>query len=249
MRQYHPLQGLPSRSRRRALAGAIAAIIATAVLAAAAYAQATLRLIVNGNVASTSVRMIGGSPYVKLADVARALDMQVVPRAGGYEMVPAGGAGQLQGKGSGKIGDTIFTGQFRFMVKGVRTVDSYTEQYSQDRNQISPKGPGDTLMVVDCRLKNGTTSKQEVVLSNSDWGENTALTDDQEHSYAPVDVDGHYDEGAPHGAWILPGAAYDFAVVFSVPKGTNPKDLVYTIVKYSERGNNKGTDVRVSLAP
>ncbi|HEX5324573.1 MAG TPA: hypothetical protein VFW40_12360 [Capsulimonadaceae bacterium] len=228
-------------------------ILATAglvgLIASAAIAQSALKLIINGSVASTNVRMIGGSAYVKLADVARALNMNIVPRAGGYEMVPAGGADQLQGKGRGKIGDTMFTGQFRFMVNGVQTLDSYTERYDQDRRDLAPKGPGDTLVVIDCRIKNGTNTKQEIVLSPTDWGENTALTDDQEHSYAPIDVDGHYDEGAPNGAWILPGAAIDFALVFSVPKGTNVKDLVFTIVKYSERGGHKGTDVRVSLTP
>ncbi len=46
------------------------------------------------------------------------------------------------------------------------------------------------------------------------------------------------------GAALLPGAVTDFALVFSVPKGTRPKSLVFTIREYLEP---KGTDLQVSL--
>lgn len=85
------------------------------------------------------------------------------------------------------------------------------------------------------------------------------LTDDQEHSFAPVNwhgnafggYDAHRDEGTPDGAYVLLDAAIDFALVFIFPPGTKPKDLVFSILKYGDRSDatTKGTDVRVSLNP
>jgi len=54
---------------------------------AAAVAQGGRMLIMNGRSASRDVRMIGGKPYVPLADVARALGQQLVSRSGGYEII------------------------------------------------------------------------------------------------------------------------------------------------------------------
>src|SRR5690242_1785624 len=53
-----------------------------------------LRLIVNGTLASTSVRIIDGRAYAPISDVARALGMTVVNRPGSYEITTAGGANQ-----------------------------------------------------------------------------------------------------------------------------------------------------------
>ena len=55
------------------------------------------------------------------------------------------------------------------------------------------------------------------------------------------------DEGSPLGRYALPGAAIPFNIVFSVPEGTAVKDLVYSVVIYSERGSKKSTDFRVAL--
>jgi hypothetical protein len=233
----------------------------TVGLVTTALAQARLSLIVNGSVASHDIRMIGGRPYAPLADIARAYDQTLVKKPGGYELTPAGGAGQIGDQHSGKIGDELFTGEFRFKVLQVREVSQYTTHYSQDQQTVTPAGANDTLFVVDCRIKNGTKQRQELVSSTNDLfgNPNTALADDQEHSYRPLSLssgafngyDVHADETAPTGTYLLPGAAIDFALVFSVPKGTHPKDLVYSILKYGDRSEakQKAVDVRVSLAP
>ena len=195
-----------------------------------------------------------------ISDVARAYHQTVVKEAGvGYEMIAGGGAGEVGDNHTAKIGEELFTGQFKFKVSNVQETQSYTERYGKEHYTITPD-KGETLIVVDCRLKNGTKIKQNLVFSaNETYGNsNTALTDDQEHSYAPIswhgnDFDGydvHADETYPEGANVLPGAAIDFALVFAVPPGTHPKDLVFSILKYAERdkAKEKSVDVRVSLA-
>ena len=229
-------------------------------LATAAWAQVNLSLTVNGAVASHDVRVIGGRPYVPLADVAKAYDQTLVKKPGGYELIAAGGAGQVANAHVAKLGEELFTGQWRFKVINVQTVNEYTTRFGKDKQTISSDTGGDTLVVVDCRIKNGTKQKQELVLSTGSYGgANTALADDQEHSYAPINwhgnafggYDAHMDDSAPNGAYVLPGAAIDFALVFSVPPGTKPKNLVFSILKYGDRSDaaTKGTDVRILLNP
>jgi hypothetical protein len=87
-------------------------------------ADSGAKLIFNARVASTDVRTLQGKAYVPLADVARALDMTVVPVRGGYEIKKAGGATPISGL-RGKVGEVLFDGKWRFQVLSVETVDSY----------------------------------------------------------------------------------------------------------------------------
>jgi hypothetical protein len=221
--------------------------------AAAALAQAGRTLVLNGQVASQDVRMIGGRPYVPLADIAKALGQQLVSTPGGYEITAAGGANQVEGL-RGKIGDVLFDGKWRFQVLDVKQTDSYamknksTNDYGVYNstaeftdNTFRPK-PGNSLIVIQCRLKNGVKQNQALWRPNSDT--HTALADDQGQSYPPIAYD--IPEGPPFESQeLLPGAALDFAVLFTVPPGTHLKDLVFTLRTIS----SKGDEVRVSLAP
>lgn len=84
-------------------------------------------LIMNGQTASTEVRTIGGSAYVKLADVAKALGMVLIKRPDGkYEISRAGGTNQVEGVAQGKIGSVLFDGKWRFQVQSVQTPADYT---------------------------------------------------------------------------------------------------------------------------
>src|SRR6187551_156373 len=97
-----------------------AAVLGVSALAAAsALAQNGVRLILNGKVASTRVRMINGAPYAPLADIARATGQTLVKRGGGYEIIAAGGANQVEGL-RGKVGDTLFDGKWRLKVTDVQ---------------------------------------------------------------------------------------------------------------------------------
>ena len=219
-------------------------------------------LTVDGKTAPADVRTIGGSPYVKLADVAKALGMIVVKRPGGhYEITRAGGANQVNGVKQGKIGDLLFDGRWRFQVTGIQTPDSYTMkvassepssypadtlQYDRTSHSVKAKN-GYKLVVIQARMINGQKSSQTFWLAPTQGGTrliNNALADSEGKSYPPVGFDL---EGAPiQSPRLLPGAKADFAILFIVPSSADIKDLVFTLANNDSTTPN---DVRVSLKP
>jgi len=230
----------------------LAGVALTLGVTAAAFAQAGRSLILNGAVVSRDVRLIGGRPFVPVADVARALGQTVVTRSGGYEITAAGGANQIRGL-QGKIGDTLFDGKWRFQVLAGEPVDSYqlrnhvTTDYAAYRtaaeltDDVFRPRAGQQLIVARCRLKNGLKNQNQALWwASSDT--HSALADDRGESYPPIAVDAP--EGTPFQSKpLLPGAGIDLAVLFAVPEGTRLKDLVFTLRTISDKGN----DVRVSL--
>ena len=222
------------------------------MLSTAAFAAGGTKLVLDGKVASTSVRVIDGAAYVKVSDVASAMGRIVVKRPDGYEIAKPGGANQVSGL-EGKIGDQLFDGKWRFKVTKVETASSYalkTEgepydagaatRYNSATRTLTPN-TGSTLIVIHCTAANGQKTKQTLWIANS--GSNTALTDDDGHSYPPAV---HDFNGAPiQSPSILPGAKIDFPIVFSVPEGAVLKDLVFTL--RNNDSSSKGDEVRVSL--
>lgn len=215
-------------------------------------------LILNGKTASTDVRTIGGSAYVKLEDVAKALGMVVTKRADGkYEISKPGGANQLQGVAQGKVGDVLFDGKWRFQVLSVQTPDSYTmktegEPYdssgltSFDRpNRVIRPRKDYTLVVMQCRATNAVNEKRTLWTAISDTKIHTALADMDGSSHAPIAYD--FEGGPIQSKWLVPGAALNFALLFSVPQDTKMKDLIFTLK--NNQSDEKGNDVRVSLTP
>ena len=220
--------------------------------AGVAVARAPITLVINGGTpVSTSITRVNGVTYVPVKDVAKALNMDVTMGSGTITLAPAGGANQIANKTVGKIGDDLFTGKYRFQVQSVAEVPVYKFLYTNhSMTDIQAKAEGnEKLVLVTCRLKNGTKEKDEYVFSTGDYGENTALTDTNEGVYQPAYYDVAADENAPYGKYALPGSAIPFVIVFRVPKTTSVKDLVFTVVRYHERGDKKGTDLRVHLAP
>ena len=227
------------------------AALAFAALAACLGPAAAESLLLNGKTASTTVRTFGGSAYVKLSDVAKALGMVVVKRPGGYELIKAGGTDQVQAVTQGKVGDVLFDGYWRFQVQSVELADFYTPKkapdnftYDRSKGGVQAK-PNNTLVVLHCRMTNGQKSVQTFWLAPvSGRAINNALTDTEGKSYPPegYDLDGSTDQSKP----LLPGAKTDFTILFSVPEGTHLKDLVFTLQNNDAR---PGNDVRVSLSP
>lgn len=72
----------------------LAAVIALATICWAAAGK----LVINGETASTDVRVINGRAYAPIGDVAKALGMEVTKSGMTYTMTIPGGANQLQGK-------------------------------------------------------------------------------------------------------------------------------------------------------
>ncbi|MCB8933379.1 MAG: DUF4352 domain-containing protein [Fimbriimonadaceae bacterium] len=226
---------------------------AGALLVLGAFAiQAAQKLLVNGKVASSDLRIIGGKAYVPLADVAKALDYTIQKTNGGYELIKAGGAGQIANKNVGAVGEEVFSGQWKFTVVSVdRVAEAVPEYLPNEVWNRRTAGNGMEIVVLKCRVKNGTDKKDTIVLDK--WeGNNTTLTDMDENAYEPTQhgYDGKFNEHFPDGATFLPGGAVNFNLRFEVPKNAKLKDLVFTVIRYDDRSNTKTkapTDFRVHL--
>ena len=222
------------------------------ILATTAWAQSAIKLSINGNAVTTQTRVIGGKTWVPLDDVARALKMQKSVANGQITLRPAGGATQVANKLKGQQGEELFSGKWRFTVTGMTRTKLWNRKFPNvytDTDAVEVDD-GEDLIVVSCRLKNGTPTKTEFAFPTGaalDYGMNTSLTDQDEGSYQPKTYDVSADEGSPVGRYALPGAAIPFHIVFRVPAGTPVKDLVYSVVVYGERGDHKSTDFRVAL--
>jgi hypothetical protein len=192
-------------------------------------------LYIDGSPASSRVFQHDGMACVPVADVARALNKSVVPKADGYD-ITIGGAGQLNGM-NGKIGEKLSNGQWVFtVVKAFRT-DKYTHQFDNDSS--TPDKATDDLVVVVIRIKN---ARQESVGISLPGTGSTAVTDQDEHSYSKQTF-GSMDDLHSYPT-LLPGSAVDFAMVFSVPKTEKLDSFVYQV--YPSSGPKPPT-FRVSL--
>ncbi len=233
-------------------------LAATACSGTYAFARiAGTQLVINGSIASTRVRVIDGQAYVPIGDVARAFQMVVAQRPGGFELRPAGGANQIQGL-TGKIGDVLFDGKWRFQVLGVEVVPSYAASRASDisadysvyhtlvdrPDDVTFKAKeGLQLVSIHCRVKNGVRNETRELYVYNPYTR-TALTDGSGTSYPPVAYDmpgSNFSSKA-----LVPGGAVDFTVLFAVPSGTKPRDLIFTLRTLA--GNTKaGSDARVDL--
>ena len=209
-------------------------------------------LYMNGQVASTDVRTINGSAYVRVADVAKALDMSVVRRGdGSLEISKAGGANQVGGL-QGKVGDTLFDGKWRMTVNSVSVAPRYVMKYAPaggktgipitydiNDHSVTPNS-GYQLVIVNCRVSNGQRSSQNFWLN--DYESTTALTDSEGESYEPM---GYDVEGAPtQTKSMLPGSKVDIPVIFAVPNGKHITGFVFNLRNGDGR---KGSNARVTL--
>ena len=219
-------------------------------------AMAADSIVVNGKDATADVRTIGGSAYVKLADIAKAMGLTVTKRPDGkYELTVAGGANQINGKVTGKIGDVLFDGKWRFQVISVETPESYTMKtdaelydfgggFMFDRpTRLVRPSKGRTLVVMQCRASNGVNEKRTLWTAISDTRINTALADMDGSSHPPIGYD--FEGGPIQSKWLVPGAALNFALLFSIPEGTKMKDLIFTLK--NNQTDDKPNNVRVSL--
>jgi|SRR5579883_2032599 len=167
-----------------------------------------------------------------------------------------GGANQVQGL-KGKVGQMLFTGQWRFQVQNVQQVDSYTlkvptaendyakyhdvAEYDNDTHVFTPK-TGYTLIAADCLAKNAQTKVKQLDFFYG--SQNTALTDDQGQSYQPIAYDMQTKSPCTTKP-MLPGSAEKITILFAVPPGTKLQDMVVTLRNWDD---GKSKDVRVSLA-
>lgn len=157
-------------------------------------------------------------------------------------MSAPGGANQVEGL-NGKVGEVLFNGYFRFQVNEVIRAKEYTNRFSGDNQKVTAYPEGNELIVLICRLKNGTKEKLTVFLPGGDF---MALTDDQGRSYGPRT--GLSIDCPSRGADLLPGAAVDFALTYDVGAGTKIKDLVYGVYSTGPVASRE-KKFRINLAP
>lgn len=234
--------------KRTATTRAIVIVVTVAAASCVVWsAQTGTKLVMDGRTISEDVRVLGGTPYVRVSDVAKALGMALQQKGAVYQLTPVGGGHQIRGV-LGALNASIFNGTWVLKVAGAQKVKSYTPRYGRDRDPLTPKEVGDTLVVVRCQIRNGTDATRDVSFDTYRAG-NTALTDDEEHAYFPLAYDSRNSDHS--SARVLPGSAHDFAVIFSVPEGARLNDLIYTVLSSSadfgggER--DKGKDFRISL--
>ena len=215
------------------------AVAAVAAIALALHLQSS-KLYVNGQLASSSVIERNGVAYAPIKDMAAAMKLTIQKTSRGIELADSGGANQAEGI-TGKVGDLLWNGYVRFQVVKVIRGKEYTNQFSGDQAKITPYPEGMDLVVIVCRIKNGTTKTTTIGLPS---GSETGLTDTQDHSYAPrtgLSID------CPNrGQDVLPGAAIDFALTFDVPESAQLSDLVYQTAFYGAAEASK-KKFRVSL--
>ena len=227
-----------------------AAVTLMAGCSAIALAAAGHTVYYHDQVLTQDAREINGKTYVPLADVARALGGRVAPHGTGVAIVTGssgssgggqtaeGGANQVNGT-QGKVGDWFFDGRWRFRVNSVERMESERANKYSEAGQNKPASAKDTLVVVNCTIKNGHKEAEEPILSKYGLStQQTAMTDDQGQSYAPADFD-------VRGGNLASGAAKNFAVIFSVPKEAKLKEMIFSIYGYHE--STHVTHVRVAI--
>ena len=207
-------------------------------------------LTINDTLASDRLQRVGSSVMVPIADVAKALGLTVVKTKTGYALIKDGGANQVEGV-RGKMGETVFDGKWRFTVKDMRKVDSYTleTRTATDYGLINPIAEingtsykpkaGFELLVFRCEVKNGLKSAQQLWWFQNDT--HTALASDGGESYPPIvtDIASESFQSKP----LLPGARLEFNLIFCVPTGLRLSELVFTLRTVLE----KGSDVRIVI--
>lgn len=244
------------KSKKMWETGALCAVVLTSGALAAWAANSGVRLTMNGKTASSDVRTIGGKTYVPIADVAKSLGMVVVKRGNGWEIKKAGGTYQV-GDLSGKIGDVLYDGKWRFQVISMQTPEMFqmrtdaspydhysVSTYDTDTRTFRPKD-GYKLVVFKIRVTNTAKVPQTLWTAISDKALRTALTDTEGESHPPLDHD--YEGGPTVTKPLLPGSSLTFSTIFGVREETVLKDLVFTLKNNDY--SNKGNDARVSLTP
>ncbi len=206
-------------------------MVVVAVMATTAWA-ASAKLYINGKLASSSLLIIDGRSYVPVADPAKAQGATIVKRSDGYELTLAAGTYQLTQVAEGKVGDKPLDGEWCFQVLPVEEVDgAHEERYAPERRRLQPANPGDRLWVLQCRLENGRAESQTPMLTERQPG-NTSLADAQGHSFPPLSYDARQEINKTQSyvaPALLPCAATESALVFSVPPGVQPAALVFSL--------------------
>lgn len=194
-----------------------AALGGVAAVALAAKAQTTITY--GQTTVTTDTIVKNGRTYVPIADAAKAFGVQVRKTDSGFEFFQEGGANQLNGL-TGKVGQTLNCGYATVKLVKIEHTAHYKQVFAD--GVVDASGPSADVVVATMHVKNAT---HETQWFNPIGDQNIALVDDQDHSYQPFT--GMAADMRDRGAKLLPGSAYDFALVFDIPKSAKLTQLVY----------------------
>jgi hypothetical protein len=227
-------------------------VVLGVVASAIAIVQTGVHLTMNGKTLSNDVRVINGKSYVPVQDMARALNGKAVKTDSGYEIQTekpndgdtAGGGTAITGT-KGTIRQMVMTGKWSFEVVEVTHAASFDSLYLPVHQTFMPSGPSEELVVIHCKLKNASKGTLKPMMS-AIHPHNIALADEEGQSHPLLAFDKHA-ANPDEGPNMLPGSITDLNVIFSVPKDTKLKDLVFSLQIAYDDYPDGGTDVRISL--
>ncbi len=184
--------------------------------------------------------MKNGRTYVPIADAAKVFGVQVRKTESGFEFFQEGGANQLSGL-TGKVGQVLSCGWATVKVTKVeRAGKHYVKQFTD--GDLDAINDADEIVAVTMRVKNATKEPQ---MFQPVGDQHISLIDDDEHSFPPITglgIDQH-----DRATNMLPGSAYDFAVLFNVPKKAKLTQFVYGVDFMNPKLPHK--DFRIDIAP
>lgn len=243
----------------RAIPPAICLLVGLSIGVASGAAGAW-KLSVNGASVSTSAKIIAGTTYVPIRDVARALGMSaqvsgtnitlksraVAPQTATKVAAPVSAPAT---KMKGYSHEELYSQKWGFRVLDVQRGDKFLAQHRNNfnREKVYVAKRGEEIIAVSCRVKNATSSVKNFAFPRGQHGMNTALIDQDGIAYEPVAYDIFAEENVPLGKTASPGTAVPFNIIFRVPRGIRVKELIYSIVVYEELATGQSTDFRVDL--
>ncbi len=209
--------------------GIVSAFVCLGAAAGVWAVQARSCLRLHGRFVTDDLIVSRGQTYVPVSVLADALQLKVRNTADGCDLVGA----------ADDLGQRFARDGYNLEVIDVARVGEYRAKYGYYDFPVVAS-PGKELVVVTCRLTNGTGFPQSIDLNN---GRDTLLSDARFRSYAPLRGTGGRVLGGMLS--ILVGAQADFALKFEVPAGFRPDRLTVSIQNGPDR---LPTDFRLSLA-
>jgi hypothetical protein len=171
----------------------------------------------------------------------------------------AGGANPLEAQ-TGKLGEVVFNGKWRFQVTKIDTLTSpwssqkklmidhgvvssvaeYNHESDFSKVTFTPK-KGQKFVLVHCIAKNAIPNeKQALWFASTDIM--TSVTDGDGSAYPVLVLDIAAPSG-PQSPTLLPGAKLEFDALFAIPEGAIVKEMIFTLRTI----NDKGSNVRIAL--
>lgn len=176
-------------------------------------------LYLNNDRVSTRVVWIDGAAYVPVNDVAAALHGSVRRRANMLTIDT-----KTPHEAGNSAAKSLLKDGWIFSVEAVKSVPSYTEQYTRSPKALTPPKAGDRFIVIECALQNDQKESVEVWIHEQYRAE---LVDTSGKSSKPIGCD----TTPPSSIWdvLKAGSQKKFALIFSLPAAHTPSTLRYQV--------------------